>query len=192
MLSTKLFLMVLTVLLCCLTLTVRAESGEGGNHTEEQEDCQDYDMYWFIHQYDLRILTKPYLNIGVNISLKDAAKTKHWEFKKLIRNAHLTQLHPKNICKYGIPQHSQQMQQACSWNYTCDYNPHRFPAYIFHARCTNTHWLQYNPTGFPPLKPKSCRSIYYPVPVLYSQGCNPLTSKKNWEWKQEMVSVACA
>lgn len=175
----------------------KGESGTGSNNnTEEQlneeEACQDYSINWFIQQYSLKILNQPYLSIGVNVSLKEAAKTRSTEFKKLIKKAPMTKLNPKNACHESVPHHFQQFGQACSWNYTCDYNPHRFPAYMYHAQCTNSHWFQYTPSSFPTVRPRPCRMIYYPVPVLYSRGCNPLTTEKKWEWKQEMVSVGCA
>lgn len=181
--------------LLLLTATVKGESG-GGNDTRndtrndtiiEEEECQDYDISWFIQQYSQRILTKPYLSIGVNISLPKAASTKHWEFRALLRNAHLRKLPPNEVCNEHIPSHAQQFQQACGWSYRCDYNPHRFPAYVFQAHCTNDLW---GPSGSS--EASFCQRVFYPVPMLYSSGCNPLTSKKNWTWKQEMVSVACA
>lgn len=169
-------------------LTVEAQSGYNNTtSTMEDEECEDYDINWFIQKYNHRILTKPFLHIGVNISLAGAASTRHWEFKKLLRNARYHRLTKHQVCNEHIPQHSQQFDQACGWTYKCDYNPHRFPSYIFQAECKDRTWRPaHSPT------PHSCYPIYYPIPVLYSSGCNPLTSKKDWYWTLETVTVSCA
>ena len=172
-------------LFLCFLLAVQAQSGN--NTTSIEEECEDYDINWFIQKYNYRILTKPFLHIGVNISLPDAAATKHWEFKKILRNARFHKLTPHEVCNEYIPEHAQQFDQACGWNYKCDYNPHRFPSYIFQADCQDKTWRSANS-----IAPKRCHSVYYPIPVLYSTGCNPLTSKKDWYWKQEIVTVSCA
>jgi hypothetical protein len=194
-------LVTIFILIGCLASLIHSHGESGGNYTEEEvpeqqhveEECQDYDISWFIKQYDRRLITKPYFHIGVNISLQEAINSKHWEFRYLLKNAHVNKLTPKNVCKEakGVSQHAQLIGQACRWNYTCDYNPHRFPAYIFHAHCINSHWIAHDPSSHPPITPKHCRPVYYPVPILYSTGCNPLTSKKKWEWRQEPISVAC-
>ena len=186
--SSKLTITIVTILL----LQIYFAKGDSGEHNSSglPEECQDYDLHWFIQQYDRRILTKPFLNIGVNISLPDAAVAKHWKFRQQLKNAHIQKLMPQHVCEEGLPEHPQQLNQACSWNYTCDYNPHRFPAYVFHAHCKSNHWWHFTPPN--QKRPQPCRLIYYPVPMLYNTGCNPVTSKKNWEWRQEMVSVACA
>lgn len=172
-------------LFLCLSPVIIPINGQSGNDTtfpDGDEDCKDYDILWFIQQYDKRILTKPYFHIGVNISLPQAASTKHWEFRQLLRQSQYRKLLPHEVCSTHLPTHPQQFGQACGWSYRCDYNPHRFPAYIFQAHCENSYWGDGN----------ECKRVYYPVPILSSTGCNPLTSKKDWVWKQELVSIACA
>lgn len=167
-------------------------SGESGDEQslEEQnatEECEDYSLQWFLHIYNKQILKQPFLHIGVNISLPDAVQKSHWSFKHFLSNNQYHHLQPEHVCS-NIPynKHEQQHDQACPWEYSCDYNPNRFPAYVFQAKCTNTYWWDAT------FSPHNCKQIFYPIPVLYSTGCNPVTSKKNWEWRQEIVSVACA
>ncbi len=65
----------------------------------------------------------------------------------------------------------------CQWNYTSEYNPQRYPAYILHAKCLT-------PTNY------DCWPIYYPVPVLKTSGCNQLAGGE-WHLEFESVAVGC-
>lgn len=77
-------------------------------------------------------------------------------------------------------------QPLCTWNYTCDYSPHRFPQYIWKAKCDTA------PPGYRP------QPIYYNIPTLTvtssSQGgCLPFQDPEAiYRWGMERVEVACS
>lgn len=71
----------------------------------------------------------------------------------------------------------------CSWIYTCDYSPNRFPQYIWRANCTDT---------------TTCQEVYYQIPTLTlhseveDDDCLPFQRADTvYTWGQEMVAVAC-
>ena len=73
---------------------------------------------------------------------------------------------------------------GCTWNYTCDYSPNRFPQYIWRANCAEA-----------PDKYRS-QEVFYEIPTLMynSEGSsclpfiNPVTT---YTWTMEKVAVAC-
>ncbi len=69
----------------------------------------------------------------------------------------------------------------CSWNYTCDYSPNRFPQYIWMANCASA------PPGYRP------QEIYYLIPTLVIEdGCLPFQrADVVYKWVQKRVPVAC-
>lgn len=169
-----------------------AESGEvssssGGSGTE---NCRDFTLAQFMALYTERRLTSPYIHIGVNLTIAEA-QTKVSSFKNLLRAARhngLKVLPKEKVCEgitsRQLPNFLNFTPHICPWSYQCDYNPRRFPSYLFHAKCDRR-------TAVVNKKIRNCNEVYYPVPVLISRGCNPITSKKDWVWSQEMVSIAC-
>ena len=75
----------------------------------------------------------------------------------------------------------------CSWNYTCDYSPDRFPQYIWKAQC---------PRDIPGYQ---IHEVYYHMPVLTytstgsgSADCIPFkTPGATYTWSMLTVPVAC-
>lgn len=73
----------------------------------------------------------------------------------------------------------------CTWNYTCDYSPHRFPQYIWRAQCASA------PEGY------RAQPIYYEIPTLTlkndtNSGCLHFQDPQAvYSWKMERVQVAC-
>lgn len=172
------------------------QSGESQSGEEEEvggEECEDYSIDWFVHQYNLRILSLPYLHIGLNVSLREAASSYRPQaaFKQLLDRDTPRRMTTEEVCA-SIPEHPQQHNDECPWTYTCTYDPHRFPAYVFEAECSNRDHREWTKTSRGlRLVTRSCEKVYYPVPMLHSSGCNPLTSKKAWSWVQEKIPVAC-
>lgn len=78
----------------------------------------------------------------------------------------------------------------CYWEYNCTHNPRRIPQHLCRAECRESCFTC--PMGY------SCQPINYKVPVLElvdQDNCNPYNNPDReflWEWKQEIVPVACA
>ena len=180
--------LVLLVLVGCEP--VRGSSGEvqtsGEQSSAEGENCRDFTMAQFIQLYSERRLRSPYIHIGVNLTIQDAALFDRTRFRSLLRKARNNRLDimPRGEVCAGVSR-GQPNRFCCPWNYTCDYNPRRFPAYLFHAKCLQEHYL--GPGGG-----ARCREVLHPIPVLVTTGCNPITSRRDWVWRQQMVSVACS
>lgn len=70
---------------------------------------------------------------------------------------------------------------SCKWNYTCDYNPNRFPQYLWKAECMG-----------------SAHPIFYQIPTLTLENksgsdCLPFTGTQTvYKWGLEKVAVACS
>lgn len=70
---------------------------------------------------------------------------------------------------------------ACTWNYTCNYSPNRFPQYIWRAECA-----------------PGAHQIIYPIPVLTknvetAEDCLPFVGAQAvYTWSLEEVPVACS
>lgn len=74
---------------------------------------------------------------------------------------------------------------TCTWNYTCNYSPNRFPQYIWEAQCAQA------PAGYRHQK------VYYNIPILTysSAGSNCLPFKNpeaTYTWGLQRIVVACA
>lgn len=75
---------------------------------------------------------------------------------------------------------------TCTWNYACDYSPHRFPQYIWKAECNAA------PSGY------RAQPIYYDIPTLTltsasESGCLPFQEPQAiYSWGIEKVQVACS
>lgn len=73
----------------------------------------------------------------------------------------------------------------CSWNYTCDYSPNRFPQYIWKAKCGP------QPAGY------RIQEVYYQLPTLTLEseveaGCLPFQGANTvYRWGLERIPVAC-
>ena len=156
------------------------------------QDCQDFTIAQLMHLYTEQRLSSPYIHIGVNLSTIEAAQTDRSKFKRLLTSARrnhqqlldLPQIPQDQVCR-GLEQKDLPRRFCCPWKYSCDYNPRRFPAYLFHARCVQSNWVGASGSA-------RCREVFHPIPVLVTTGCNPLTSRRDWTWRQEMVSVACS
>lgn len=157
---------------------------------ESVEEC-DYDSpLWIEHLYKVHFHTdgKTHLHVGVNVSLKEAVHNDGWAFRQLLIKKQHYQLVEEGECRSGnhITNHAQLHGQVCPWEYTCDYNPRRFPAYIFQAVCKNRYWFGAD------RKLHKCREVFYPITTLHTSECNPVKSTSSWEWRMEMAAVACA
>ena len=76
----------------------------------------------------------------------------------------------------------------CSWKYTCDYSSTRFPAYIFHAKCsTDTFQYRY----FHAMRTCQCRPITVALKVLKFNGCDPVDGREMWSMEEQAVDVGC-
>lgn len=162
-------------------------SGEQAPSSAEGENCRDFTMAEFMHLYNERRLSSPFIHIGVNLTIGEAAQSDRSRFRSLIRKArygNFRQLSRGEVCN-GVTARSRPNRFCCPWEYTCDYNPRRFPAYLFHAKCMENNWVGQGGSA-------KCREVYHPIPVLVTTGCNPITSRRDWVWRQEMVSVACS
>ena len=189
------------------TGSVYAESGSGAEHgnetmtehgnetmTENQtntsEECIHSTSLSVEHLYNVHLhkIHNAHLSIQVNVSLENAARNDGLKFKQILLKVHDHLLEEGGECRDGnhISQHAQLQGQVCPWEYTCNYNPKRFPAYIFQAVCKNKYWFGAD------RKLHRCNPVYYPITTLQTSECNPLTTSKSWKWKTEMVSVACA
>ena len=178
---------------CLVAATTSGEESSGERtHGSAGQDCQDFTIAQLMHLYTEQRLSSPYIHIGVNLSTIEAAQTDRSKFRRLLTTArrnrlqllNLPQIPRDRVCR-GVEKKEQPARFCCPWKYTCDYNPHRFPAYLFHARCIDSNWVGASGTA-------RCREVFHPIPVLVTTGCNPLTSKRDWTWQQEMVSVACS
>lgn len=156
------------------------------------ENCQDFTIAQLMHLYTEQRLRSPYIHIGVNLTTLEAAETDRSKFKRMLTRARknrinllrLPQVPQDQVCS-GVKQREQPNRFCCPWEYKCDYNPRRFPAYLFHARCMQSNWVGLSGSA-------RCREVFHPIPVLKTTGCNPITSRRDWTWTQEMVSVACS
>lgn len=82
-----------------------------------------------------------------------------------------------NMIRPNLPQ--------CSWSYTCDYSPNRFPQYIWKANCSA------QPAGY------RLQEIFYQLPTLTIEseadaGCPPFQGVNTvYRWGLERIPVAC-
>jgi len=172
----------LALLLLSTPACGQTSSGDGEQITPTESvdtNCSTPTFCEFMSQYRYHLRRTPLLRIGVNITLGDEV-TATRIFHNQMRNRSL-RVHPQNTVCGNIPSSEFIKVSSCSWNYICDYNPRRFPPYIFHATCVS-----------PITEVYSCTPVTYPVPVLYTTGCNILTNKTDWVWGQERIAVACA
>ena len=74
---------------------------------------------------------------------------------------------------------------TCTWNYTCNYSPNRFPQYIWKAQCATA------PDGY------RIHAINYLIPILKLESevgadCLPFQGANTvYRWGIEEVPVAC-
>ena len=185
--------MIVIATMTCFTITA-GQSGfnEEGvvNTTAQAVGCVDDSPQWVEHQYKIHLHGngKTHLHIGVNVSLKEAVLNDGSLFKQLLLKRHQYYLTEEGKCREGdhITHHAQYHGQVCPWEYRCDYNPRRVPAYVYQAQCSREYWLAVDRTLH------KCREVYYPVTTLHTEECNPVETTTSWEWRVEMVAVACA
>lgn len=166
------------------------ETNEDSMNTTATDNCTYTSPQWVEHLYNVHFHKDgvTHLHIGLNVSLKEAVHNDGLAFKQLLLKKHDHYLEPQGNCKAGnhLKHHAQLRNQACKWEYKCDYNPRRFPAHVFQAVCINQYWLG------PYYKIRKCSEVYYPITTLHTAECNPVKSTTSWEWRMEMVAVACA
>lgn len=165
-------------------------TNEDAMNTTDANNCtydspQRVEHLYNVHFHDNGMT---HLHIGLNVSLKEAVHNDGWAFRQLLLKKQNHFLVPQGNCRAGnyLKNHAQLHNQACKWEYKCDYNPRRFPAYVFQAVCTNKYWIG------PHYQLRRCSEVYYPITTLHTTECNPVKSTSSWEWRIEMVAVACA
>ncbi len=160
------------------------------NTTITEDDCLDDSPLWVQHLYNVHYHEQgnTHINVGVNVSMEKAVHNDGLNFRQLLISYKQNKLVEGGNCNEGnhVADHAQQYGQVCPWEYTCDYNPRRFPSYIYQATCKNNYWLDVN------RELHICNQVYYPISTLHTSECNPLKTTIDWEWKIEMVAVACA
>jgi hypothetical protein len=74
----------------------------------------------------------------------------------------------------------------CSWKYSCDHDSSRFPAYIFHAKCSSgeQHYLDRR-------RSCQCTPLTVSLKVLKFQGCQPSSGQEIWSLMDQVVDVGC-
>ena len=75
---------------------------------------------------------------------------------------------------------------VCPWRYTCDFDPQRIPAFMFHATCDSA-----SPRGN--MWRGLCDEVYAPVSYLRTESCYPLAAAQDRAWSviTSLVPVAC-
>ena len=106
-----------------------------------------------------------------------------------------------DVCKIIDTKLSSRSVQSgfnCPWEYKCDYDPRRIPQVMWLADCSQNSTWQCSCSDQAedcneciPMNRK-CEPVYYPVPILYNNRCNPFSESGNWEWRHMKVAVACA
>jgi len=73
---------------------------------------------------------------------------------------------------------------ACPWNYQCDYNPQRVPAFLFNAHCSSDNPLT-GGAGY-------CKEVYTLVSTMTTESCDPLEEDDaQWQLESKLLPVAC-
>ena len=192
-------------LLVCLMFLTSALGESGWNENQETEEptnstevfanstddgCTNDSPLWVQYLYNVHYHQQgnTHISVGVNVSMEKAVHNDGLNFRQLLVKPKHNKLIEAGDCKEGdhVAQHAQQYDQACPWEYRCDYNPRRFPAYVYQAACKHQYWVRRDNTLH------RCREVYYPITTIHTSECNPLKTTIDWEWKIEMVSVACA
>lgn len=145
------------------------------------------------------------LNINITVGLNLAlSQNTHYEFARFINSINNDDFSfdstplsgPVTTCygndfEAGSPcTHSIQMVGGslprCTWNYTCEYSPRRFPQYLWKAQCATP------PQGY------RAQEIFYEVPTLTldsmtETSCLPFQGPEAvYRWDIERVPVACS
>jgi len=74
----------------------------------------------------------------------------------------------------------------CTWTYEKEHQESRFPQYIHQAKCDHDKCTGYNDQEC------FCDLVYYSMPVLERQSCDPLTGQQYWNITYIEVATACA
>ena len=160
-----------------------SEPTSTGNSTPitptEKRNCTTPTLCEFESRYEhQQSMTPPSLQIRANVTLPDIVDPDGQFLRQTItlpsspQNQVCGSVHSSEIPAYE--------NFSCQWNYVCDYNAKRIPPYIFHAECTSPITEEYD-----------CRTVTYPVPALYTTGCDIFTKEGRWEWRLEQIAVAC-
>jgi len=146
-----------------------------GNTPTEERNCTTPTLCEFMSRYQHQHGMTP-LQIRANVTLPARVDPREQFFRQMINFPSSPQ---NQVC--GTENSSRiYKNSSCQWNYVCDYNAKRIPPYIFHAECTSPITEEY-----------SCTTVTYPVPALYTTGCDIFTKKSSWEWRLEQIAVAC-
>ena len=144
-----------------------------------ERNCTTPTLCEFMSRYEHQLdMTPPSLQISANVTLPDRFDQPSEQFLSNFYSR-MRMPSPNKLC--GTAHSNQTVGTSdCRWEYECDYNAKRIPPYLFHAKCINFITAQYR-----------CKKVTYPVPVLYTTGCDIFTKKSNWEWRLEQIAVAC-
>ena len=143
----------------------------------EERNCTTPTLCEFLSRYaHQQDMTPPSLQIRANVTLPDIVDPNG----QFIRQMFTFPSSPQNQVCGSVNSSRIDINSSCRWNYVCDYNAKRIPPYIFHAECTSPITEEYD-----------CRTVTYPVPALYTTGCDIFTKKSSWEWRLEQIAVAC-
>lgn len=162
--------------------------------------CNDCDVLRYIQFNPSR---QSNLNLSMNLNLNESENTAYNFAPKINspENEHYTfegtplpnQIRCSNSSTEGSPcsdyikmaNHSLPTN-TCTWNYTCDYSPRRFPQYLWTAQCAPP------PTGY------RAQKVYYEIPTLTFVGeeigseCLPFRHPEaTYKWKLHEIVVAC-
>ena len=145
----------------------------------EERNCTTPTLCEFSSRYQHQLgMTPPSLQIRANVTLPGTEHPRGQFFSQMFNPPSSPQ---NQVCgtvySNEIPEY---VNSSCQWKYVCDYNAKRIPPYIFHAECTSPITEEY-----------SCRTVTYPVPALYTTGCDIFTKKSSWVWRLEQIAVAC-
>ena len=118
---------------------------------------------------DLTNDNSDFKHISSNLKLEQKNITRQEEEK-----ACYFRTNPTKGCTQNLVVDDEAVSLQCPWTYyNCDYDQNRIPQYLWRADCDSA----------------TSETVYYPVPVLKCDNCNPLSQ---FELVIEKVPVACA
>ena len=195
------------LLLCTLLqshITSSASNATNINATlNNNETCNNVTIYNAIREESV-----PFLQVKLNLT-SHQLQTNVYDVMKTFNNlyddqtigfVHANDLSVNNdVCRQMIRTKLSPSSGSflkCPWEYKCDYDPRRIPQVMWQADCSQYSTWQcpfsdFN-TGCISINRK-CKSIFYPVPILYNDiSCSPFCKPGNWSWREQNVAVACA
>ena len=169
--------------------------------------CNNFTTYnaidrGFVHFVELKVnITSHQLKTNVgstldnfNYQYPEGSIEFHATIDNSTENVDVCRIIGKKLSSY-VP--DPQSGLKCPWDYKCDYDPRRIPQVMWQAECSQHSTWQCSCSdeeeGCAECIPinRKCEPVYYPVPILYSDQCYPLSQPGKWEWKNIKVAVAC-